>query len=119
MGPRSVARVLDETPVRIPAGGNARVRIAGAGPVFGDRFDLALEDAPEGIALARVVPSAQGPELVLEADAAKAKAGTRGNLIVGIFAGGPNAAGKAKKQAAARRFSVGALPAIPYEVVAP
>ncbi len=117
VGARSVTKLMNETPVRIPAGGSARVKIAGAGPFLTDRFELALEDAPEGIALARVVPSPQGPELVIQADAAKAKTGARGNLIVGIF-GGANPGGKAKKQANARRFAVGALPAIPYEIVA-
>ena len=59
-------------------------------------------------------------EIELHSNAAKAKAGLKGNLIVNIFPGegfgGPK---KAKKQNNQRRSMVGTLPAIPFEVVAP
>jgi len=117
---RGGLKILGSTPVRIPAGGTARVLIGTPGGAFANRFQLELSEPPEGITLAKVSPGDDGTEIELHSDAAKAKAGLTGNLIVNIFPGQGFAAGqKAKKQNNQRRPIVGTLPAIPFEVVAP
>ena len=56
---------------------------------------------------------------MLRTDAAKAKPGLKGNLIVSLLPGKNMAAAqKGKKQGNQRRGAVGVLPAIPFEVVA-
>jgi len=116
---RMSLKILSATPVRIPAGGVARVRIATPTSAFVDRFQLELSEPPEGITLGKVSAASDGAEIELRSDAAKAKPGLKGNLIVNIFQGQLAAAQKNKKQANQRRPAVGALPAIPFEIVLP
>lgn len=113
-------RILSPTPVTIPAGGTVRVRIGTPSAAFVDRFQLELSEPPEGIGLDRVVPSATGGiELVLHADAAKAKPGTEGNLIVSILPGKTPARGpRANAPANRARAPLGILPAIPFTITA-
>ena len=59
-------------------------------------------------------------EIELHSDAAKARPGLKGNLIVNVMQGDALvAAQKNKKQANQKRLPVGTLPAIPFEVVQP
>jgi hypothetical protein len=104
--------------VKIPAGGTARVLISAPGGAFAGRFRLELSEPPEGIALGNVSPVSEGTEIELRGDAAKAKPGLKGNLIVNIMPGQAlNAARKKKKQGNQPPAAVGTLPAIPFEVV--
>jgi hypothetical protein len=113
-------KVLSATPVKIPAGGTVRVRVGAPTSAFANRFKLELNEPPEGITLGKVVPTSEGAEIELCSDAAKAKPGLKGNLIINIFQGQALvAAAKNKKQANQRRASVGTLPAIPFEIVQP
>ena len=115
---RSWLRVLGSTPVQIPAGGTARVLIGAPNGALSQRWDLELSEPPEGIILEKVTPAEEGAELVLRSDAAKVKAGFRGNLIVNLVPGGtPAKSAKGKKKAPQRRGPVGTLPAIPFEIV--
>ena len=117
---RMPLKILSATPVKIPAGGTARVRLSAPASAFADRFQLELSEPPEGIALGKVSAGGEGTEIELRSDAAKAKPGLKGNLIVNILQGQTSAAAtKNKKQAGQRRAAVGTLPAIPFEVVAP
>jgi len=114
---RTQMKILSATPVQIPAGGTATVRVAAPVGPFADRIKLELNDAPEGIALQNVTPGRDAVELVLQSDSAKNKPGLKGNLIVEILAK-PGAGAAAKKGPMAnRRFSLGSLPAIPFEIV--
>jgi hypothetical protein len=115
---RGAVRILGAIPVRIPAGGTARVQVGGPrGPFFGEA-QFELSDPPAGIAMQSVVPGREGAEIVLQSDAAKAKPGLKGNLIVNVFVmRTPPSADKAP--ASPRRVPLGTLPAIPYEIVAP
>ena len=118
--PRAALKILGEGPVRIPVGGTARVRVSAPSRAFADRFQLELSEPPEGVTLQEVSPVREGAELVLSCDAAKAKAGLKGNLIVRVFAGKAAAASsKAKAPANPRRPSLGTLPAIPFEITPP
>ena len=116
---RMSLKILSAMPVRIPAGGTARVRVATPTSAFADRFRLELSEPSEGITIGRVSSSDEGAEIELHSDAAKAKPGLKGNLIVNIFQGQLAAANQNKKQANQRRPAVGSLPAIPFEIVPP
>ena len=70
-----------------------------------------LSEPPEGIALRNASPGRDGTEIVLQCDAAKAKPGLKGNLIVNISA-------ERVAQANRQRVSLGTLPAVPFEIVA-
>jgi hypothetical protein len=116
---RMPLNILSVTPVKIPAGGTARVRVSAPASAFTDRFQLELSEPPEGIALGKVSPASEGTEIELRGEAAKAKPGLKGNLIVNILQRQTSTAAKNKKQAGQRRVVVGTLPAIPFEVVEP
>ena len=119
LAPQAWLRILGATPVRIPAGGTARVRIGAPSSGFADRWDLELSEPPAGVTIEKVSPTDEGAEIVLRTDAAKAKPGLKGNLIVNLLPGKNMAAAqKGKKQGNQRRGAVGVLPAIPFEVVA-
>jgi hypothetical protein len=111
-------RILSATPVRIPVGGTARVRLGTPNGGFAGRFDLELSEAPEGITLTSLSPTDQGADMVLSSDAGKVKPGAKGNLIVNIIPGKNLAGAQKGKKQANQRPVLGTLPAIPFEVVA-
>jgi hypothetical protein len=111
-------KILTTTPVKIPTGGTAQVRVATPSSAFAERFDLELNGAPEGIAIQSVSPIPNGVEIVLRCDASKAKPGLNGNLIVNVLLKNKTPAQNAQKQGNQRRNPVGTLPAIPFEIVA-
>jgi hypothetical protein len=117
--PRGAVRLLAAGPVKIPAGGTARVQVGLPTTTASGKVQLELSDPPDGIALREVAPAGEGSELVLACDAAKVKPGLEGNLIVNAFAENAPAPGKQKAPPNRRRASLGTLPAIPFEVVAP
>ena len=114
---RTLVRVLGTTPVKIPAGGTARVRLATPTRAFAERWDLELSEPPDGLAIQRVGPSDEGAELVLRSDAAKTKPGLKGNLIVNLLPGKELMNQKQGKAGANNRRVVATLPAIPFEIV--
>jgi hypothetical protein len=116
---RPPVKILGETPVKIPAGGTVRVQIAASTGTSVGKVHLELSDPPDGIAIKNVSSSGGGAEMVLQCDAAKAKPGLKGNLIVNAFGDASELPGKAKTQAPQRRRPLGVLPAIPFEVVTP
>ncbi|MFT3783300.1 MAG: PPC domain-containing protein [Nibricoccus sp.] len=120
--PKSAIRLEDHTPVKIPLGGKATFRVA---VLLGKMFEdvrVELSEPPEGIS---ILKSDTGPgvmEVVFAADAAKAKLGQQGNLILMASGERVNAAEKREdkgKKKAAPRIPLSALPAISYEIVAP
>jgi hypothetical protein len=116
---RNALRIQSATPVLLPAGGTARVRVGmppGAAAT-GVKFQLELNNPPDGITIEAVTISGPGAEVVLKCDAAKVKPGTAGNLIVDLYAQRPQVAAKKKAQANRRPPPIGTLPAIPFEVV--
>jgi hypothetical protein len=112
-------RILSAMPVKIPAGGTARVQVGLPTSAPAGTFKLELSEPPEGISLQGVSPIGRGTEIVLRGDAAKVKPSLKGNLIVNVFMLPNNpATAPARPQAGQRRVSLGALPAIPFEIVA-
>lgn len=110
-------RVLSEGPVQIPAGGTTIVRLTAPWDPMAAQLKFELNDAPDGIAVERVTFS-EGPALlVLSANADKAEPGSKGNLIVDVFV--ERSQSRDGVAQPARRFPLGVLPAIPFEVVEP
>jgi hypothetical protein len=115
--PGAKINLLSAVPVKLPAGGSARVRFSTPGPRFTERFELALNEPPPGISLGRVSAVNQGAELELRSDASQVKPGWKGNVIVNIL---PVRNPRATNAPAGRRPPpVGTLPAIPVEIVGP
>ena len=117
---RSPVRFADARLARIPAGGTTRVRLGVPGGPGAGRFDLELNEPPEGITLEEISRGRDGLELVLRSDGLKAKPGLAGNLIVNVLSAQPvGSATNARPIRPNRRFPLGTLPALPFEVVAP
>lgn len=114
-GFRVPVRVLGESPVRIPLGGTARVRLQAPTNWFAGQIHLELSEPPAGITIRNTFPTREGGDIELDSDAAKARPGVQGNLIVTVLSGRP--AATARPQANPRRNALGTLPAIPFEIV--
>jgi hypothetical protein len=113
-------RVLGEPPLKIPAGGSAKLQVFAPGFSYIPKAQLELSDPPDGINIKGVTPTREGREIVLAADA-KVKPGLQGNLIISV-SGEPNfpfGKGNAQppQQQRPRRFPFATLPAIPFEIV--
>ena len=78
------------------------------------RVRAELKNPPEGIRIDKVTPGQDGVEIAFRADSSKAKPGSQGNLIVELTAG--RAAAPTDKDQSEKRWSLGLLPAIPYDL---
>jgi len=117
---RFALKILDPTPVKIPAGGTAEVRVRTPARASPDIFQFELNGPPDGISIANVAQGDAETKIVLHSDAARIKPGATGNLIVNIIAKRQrDAPAGAKAQGNQRRVALGTLPAIPFEIVAP
>ena len=113
---RNAFKMETESPVKLSRGGTAAVRVILNAPRLAEYLRLELNQPPEGITIQDVETVRQGVAIVLRADAAKVKAGLKGNLIVDAFME-REANPDAKRPAARRRVPLGTLPAIPFEIV--
>jgi hypothetical protein len=106
-------------PLKIPSGGKVEVPVLV--PVsaanFLDKVLYELSAAPSGVELKETIESSGGAVLVLACDAQKAKIGERGNLIFSISAERKTTEGE-KARVNRQRIPLGALPAVPFEIVA-
>jgi len=117
---RLPAGITGDTPVKIAAGGEGRLKVSVPASVPQGDIRLELNDPPDGISLKEVSRTLFGSELVFQADAVKVKPGLRGNLIVQIVLDRkPDAQARAKGQARVVSIPINFLPAIPFTVVAP
>ena len=111
------ARLVEDSPIRIPAGGSADVRLrAGKGVNF-KGVQLVLNAPPDGVTLHDVRVMPYGLVFRLEADKNILKNGFAGNVIVEAFREAPVMQKDGKPTNQMRRYSVGILPAIPIQVV--
>lgn len=116
---RVPAALVAAQPVKIPAGGTVKVRMT-TPPAYGtfEKVELELSEPPDGISLKDLSLGFGGVEFVLEAEAAKVKAGLRGNLIVTVSGERvPPANARRPATAARQRVTIGTLPAIPFEII--
>ena len=109
---RSEVRVATPSPVRIAAGGTAKVELLL--PTGGMLRDIKYElvGAPDGLSVKESTPEA----LVLQADAAKLKPGQSGNLIITATGARPLPADAPRAAANAFRMPLGAFPAVTFVV---
>jgi len=114
---RAPMGILSELPVRIPAGGTARVRVTAPASRFLDKVQFELSEPPEGITVRETSLEQRSAEIVLQSDAAKTRLGLRGNLIVEVSGERTPAPGNQKAKASRQRIPLGVLPAIPFEIV--
>ncbi len=125
---RAPAAILSELPVKIPLGRTAQVRVTMPVTRFLEKVRFELSEPPEGITVQNASSDQKGTgsptrnsalggpmDLVLQCDAAKAKPGLKGNLIVQVS--GERAPGAGKAKANQQRVPLGVLPAIPFEIV--
>jgi hypothetical protein len=131
---RAPITLASATPVKIPAGGTAKVQFTLSGPArpgapkggakgqfrnaAAGEIQLELSDPPDGITIQNASLTGDAPAIILKSDAAKAKPGLRGNLIVNVFMERSVPAAKDSKIMTKRRALVATLPAMPFEVVA-
>ena len=122
MVPKTAIRLDDKTPFKIPAGGTATFHVTvQLGKAF-ENIQVELSEPPEGISIQKFTEAAGSIEIVFAAEAAKAKPGQQGNLIVIATGERVNAAEKKEekgKKKGVPRIPLTALPAIAYEIVAP
>ena len=106
-------KVVSKLPAKITAGGTTALQLNIPGYIAtSGRVEMELTDPPEGITIKKFVSGKKGAEIILAADAEKAKAGQKGNLIVAVMA-------KPKDKSVTQKFQVQTLPAIPFEIMAP
>lgn len=115
--PAPPIEIAQEGPVRIPEGGTAQVqvKIPGKAPLANIQWEL--NDPPKGVELESATVTGEGLTLALKSDKEVAKAGYADNLIVEAFTEVAAPKTKSKTSGQKQRVSIGALPAIPFEIV--
>jgi hypothetical protein len=86
------------------------------GPML-EQMRAALKDPPVGIIMEKTSSAQDGLDVLLHADADKARVGQKGNLLVDVFVERAANPEKGKPAAGKRRVPLGTLPAIPFEVI--
>lgn len=114
--PREI-KILSATPLKIPAGGTAEISVGVPMRKFDNRFQFELSSAPDGITIEKINTGEARAEIVVRTDSAKVKPGLQGNLILIATASAQKSNPKNKNKTANVRFTIGSLPAIPFEVV--
>ena len=118
--PRATMTILSGTPVRVPPGATARIEVGLPGPRIAERAQFELSNPPDGITIQNTSPVSGGVEIVLQTDANKVKPGLKGNLIINGYVPRPAETNTAKpKGNNNQRLPLGALPAIPFEIIPP
>jgi hypothetical protein len=117
---RTPARVAGAETLEIKPGESVRLRAEVSLPPNSpiEKVQYELSDPPEGLSIKEVLPVPGGAEIVFQCDAAKAKPGLKGNLILDISGERTAPAANGRPAAANRqRVPLGTLPAIPFEIV--
>ena len=118
--PRATMTILSGTPVRMPPGGTGRIEVGIPGPRIAERAQFELSNPVEGISIQSASPVRDGVEIVLQTDATKVKPGLKGNLIINGYVPRLAETNAAKTKANNnQRLPLGALPAIPFEIIPP
>ena len=105
------------SPVRIPAGGSAQVRIKTAGRANFKGVQLQLNEPPEGLSMHDVTVVPNGLTFQLKADENVMPNGFSDNLIIEAFREYVVKRKDGKPTSQKRRNSMGVFPAIPFEIV--
>jgi hypothetical protein len=109
---RGEMTVTTPSPLRIAAGGTARLELNLPGGGFVREIAYELVNPPDGISIKESAREA----LVLQTDATKVKPGLKGNLII-TASGAPQMAAAAKAPSGNKwRAPLGAFPAVAFEI---
>jgi hypothetical protein len=114
---RATAKLLSRSPLKIPAGGTATVRIGITPRTLIGKFQVSLRRPPEGISIENVSASRDAVEITLQSDAAKSKRRPRGTLEFEASLEKPGSPDKAKQTVP--RSLLPTLPSVPFEIVTP
>jgi hypothetical protein len=114
---RDAFKIMGGVPVKLAPGGTARVRVSAPSENFASRFELQLDNPPDGISLTNVSAVPGGLELVFSCDSDKVKPGSIGNLICDVVLR-KNATPTATKKPGrpGKAVAIATLPAMPFSV---
>ncbi|MCC6679670.1 MAG: peptidase [Phycisphaeraceae bacterium] len=105
-------------PLKLALGQDTDLRAVPAAKWLADQAQLELSDPPAGVSLQKTETIDHSLAMTLQADAAAAKSGLKGNLIFNVYLERqPPKDGDPKAATQNRRTLIGALPAIPFEIV--
>ena len=110
--------IVSDSPVHIPAGGSAEVRIKARRGSALKEMKLELNEPPEGLTLGNVSVVANGLAFQLKAEKDVVQSGFADNLIVEAFREYRPKQKDGKLSNQKRRYSMGVFPAIPIKIVA-
>nr|MDP7289207.1 hypothetical protein [Phycisphaerae bacterium] len=119
--------VLADEPVKLIPGKPAHVRIACPLGLAEKGIKLVLSQPPKGVKIKKVLPDQRGLRVEFDVDEKLAKPGEKGNLIAigslkytSIYYSSSKSKrkGKRERKTYTRTMSFGALPAIPFELLA-
>jgi hypothetical protein len=115
-----IVNLVGRGPVRLKPGGSAEVKLTMPGKrgAMTKGIKLALHQPPEGITLGNVKILPRGLSFVLKAEKDALAKGFEGNLIVEALREYTPKGKKGQPAKAKKKYSVGALPAIPVVVTA-
>jgi len=113
---RPPVTIAGETPVKLTPGKTAAFSVRTRRWVLKGKVELELSDPPKGVSVQKVTPVAGGIDVVLSVDAEKAEAGLKGNLIFNAFHYRKPPKKEGQPEPKERRYPVGALPAVPFEI---
>ena len=114
--PTTQWKVVADQPVKLAAGGATPIKVMAPLGRFQGELRVVLSEPPEGITIQDSSPVQDGIAFSLRADPAKVKSGLKGNLIVEAFLERTVDPSQPKSKKSKGRVSLGALPAIPFEV---
>ncbi len=109
--------LVGDSPVRIPIGGTAQVRLKTRRSRILKQMQLRLNEPPEGLTLHDVTVVSEGLAFILKADKDVVQSGFADNLIVEVFREVTPKRKDGKPATQKRRYSMGVFPAIPIEIV--
>jgi len=112
-----LVELAGDSPIRIPMGGSARVRIRTKKRSNLREMRLELNEPPEGLTLHDVTVVPEGLAFQLKADKDAMQSGFADNLIVEAFREFTRKQQEGKPAPQKRRYSMGVFPAIPIEIV--
>jgi hypothetical protein len=100
-------------PVKLPAGGTAKVQVKIPTTTYSGKLQLELDEPPEGITIKSFTPTRDGAEVVLQADRAVVKSGQKGELTITAYAERTQSKTLPNKP----RTPLGTIPPVPFEIV--
>ncbi len=110
--------IVSDSPVHIPAGGSAEVRIKNRRGAALKEMKLELNGPPEGLTLGNVNVVADGLSFQLKAEKDTVQSGFADNLIIEAFREYRPKQKDGKLSNQKSRYSMGVFPAIPIKIVA-